>query len=98
MQIVPRLQDEYETFLIKHGEEKLFEFLLKSGSLAKAHFEHPEIMLIDQSTAFFSLFRTTGNTNFFTIGRVLRRVSHKIYRENKKAGLTPVNNRFFNLV
>jgi hypothetical protein len=98
MHVVPRLQEEYETFLIRYGEDKLYEFLLKSGSLAKAHFEHPELMMIDQSLGFFSLFRKTGNQNYFTIGRVLRRVSHKIYRENKKAGLTPVNNKFLNLV
>jgi hypothetical protein len=98
MRVPGRVRDEYETFLVRHGENEFLSFLIKSGSIAKAHYDHPEMMMLDQSDDFFSLYRTTGNNNYFTIGKILRRAAHMLYRDNHKKGFTPINNRFFNLV
>lgn len=96
---IPRsIREEYEKLLIDVGEDRFFKHILSTGILAGSHFDCPEIIMLDQAESFFSLFRTTGNTNYFTIGRLLRRISHKLYRENHKKNSQPMNKRFLNSV
>jgi len=60
---------------------------------------NPEIEILNLSESFFSLFRSTGNEDFFVIGRALRRAANKLYRQflriNKEK---EVNLRFLNVV
>ncbi len=99
MRVTKRIRDEYEMLLKDAGEMKFFKHILSTGILARRHFDYPEIMMLDQSDAFFVLFRTTGNHNYFTIGKLLRRVAHKLYRDNKSKNVEyPVNKRFLNSV
>jgi hypothetical protein len=99
MRVTRRIRDEYEMLLNDVGEVRFFKHIFSTGILARKHFDHPEIVMLDQAEAFFALFRTTGNINYFTIGRLLRRISHKLYRESqKKNSEYPVNKRFLNSV
>lgn len=99
MRVTKRIREEYETLLKDVGEEKFFKHILKTGVLARKHLEHPEEMMMDQSDAFFALFRTTGNRNYFIIGKILRRVAHHVYRESKKkSNERKINNRFLDIV
>lgn len=99
MRVTKRIRDEYESLLRDAGEAKFFSHVFMSGISARRHFDHPENMMLDQSEAFFSLFRTTGNQNYFTIGKLLRRAAHKLYRDSKrKVPNYPLNKRFLDSV
>jgi hypothetical protein len=96
--VTKRIREEYETLLRNVGESRFYSHVLSTGQQACKQFEHAEIMMLDQSDAFFSLYRTTGNCNFFIIGKILRRVAHKLYRYLREKSSTPVNRRFLNIV
>jgi hypothetical protein len=99
MQVTKKIRDEYETILRSVGESGLYSNVLCAGILHRKHIDAPELMMMDQSDSFFSLYRTTGNENYFVIGRVLRRVAHRLYRESMKLKpITPRSNRFLNIV
>lgn len=99
MRVTKRIRDEYETLLKDAGEAKFFSHVFREGVSARRHFDHPENMMLDQAEAFFALFRTTGNQNYFTIGRLLRRAAHKLYRDSKKKVPNyPVNKKFLDIV
>lgn len=95
MRVTKRIREEYETLLKDVGEEKFFKHILRTGVLARKHLDYPEDMMLDQAEAFFVLFRTTGNSNLFIIGKVLRRAAHRIYRESKKKNKNYKNNKRF---
>jgi len=95
MRVTKRIRDEYETLLNDVGEARFYNHILSSGVLSKKHVDHPENTMVDQAEAFFALFRTTGNKNYFTIGKVLRRAAHKLYRESRrKCSESPRNAKF----
>lgn len=99
MRVTKRIRQEYETLLKDVGEVRFFDHIFSTGILARRQFDHPENMMLDQSEAFFALFRATGNRNYFIIGRVLRRAAHKLYRDSlRKDPEKPSNNRFLRLV
>jgi hypothetical protein len=99
MRITGTIRHNYETLLKNIGEVKFYRRVLGSGVIAAHEMDHPEIMMLDQAEDFFSLYRQTGNNNYFTIGKILRRASHKLYREfARKGGDFPRNARFLNIV
>jgi hypothetical protein len=99
MRVTKRIREEYEALLKDVGEAKFFSHVVVTGVLARTHFEYPENMMLDQAEAFFILYRTTGNRSYFTIGRLLRRAAHKIYRDSKRKNPDyPVNKRFLDSV
>jgi hypothetical protein len=99
MRVSVRIREEYETLLKDVGERRFYSHVIGTGVLARRHFEYPENMILDQSDAFFALYRSTGNRNFFNIGRILRRAAHKLYLQGcKKDPNYPVNARFLRIV
>ncbi|NJO18373.1 MAG: hypothetical protein HC877_22365 [Thioploca sp.] len=99
MRINKRIRVEYETLLKQVGEEKFCSHIVDSGLIAKKEYENPEIIMLDQSEAFFALFRTTGNDIYFTIAKLLRKAAHKLYRIlRKKDKNHPKNKRFIQIV
>jgi hypothetical protein len=99
VKVTQRIQEEYTTLLKNVGEEKFFSHVFVNGVFARKHYDHPEITMLEQSDAFFSLFRTTGNDQYFTIGKILRKAAHKLYREGKRKNPGyPINKRFLNLL
>jgi hypothetical protein len=99
LKVTKRIQEEYETLLRDVGEDRFFSHVFGNGVSARRHYEFPEITMLEQSDAFFSLFRTTGDANYFTIGKILRRCSHKLYREGRRKNPEyPINKRFLALV
>lgn len=99
MRVTKRIREEYETLLRDVGEARFYNHVFGTGVLARRHFEHPENMMLDQSEAFFALFRTSGNRNYFVIGRILRRAAHRLYRDGMRRNPEyPVNKRFLDVV
>jgi hypothetical protein len=99
MRVPKRIREEYEKLLKDVGEAKFYEHVLESGFSIKRHITMPEVKMLEQSNDFFSLYRTTGNNNYFRIGIILRRVAHKLYRDSFYADpKRPVDRRFLNIV
>jgi hypothetical protein len=99
MLVPQKTQKEYEKLFLKIGEMRFFNYIYTNGLASKKYSEHPDNIILEQSECFFSLFRSTGNENFFIIGKVLRRVAHKLYRHYKKIYITyPVNVKFLQLI
>jgi hypothetical protein len=97
--VTRRIQDEYSTLLQDVGEDRFFDHVFVNGVSARRAYDHPENMMMEQAEAFFALFRTTGDSNCFTIGKILRRVAHKLYRDGKKKNPEyPVNKKFLYVV
>jgi hypothetical protein len=97
--VTKRIQEEYETLLRDVGEDRFFNHVFGEGVLARRHYEYPEITMLEQSEAFFALFRTTGDANYFTIGKLLRKASHRLYRDGKrKTPGYPVNKKFLDSI
>lgn len=99
MLIPQNIQKEYEKLFLKIGEMRFFNYIFTNGLSSKKYSEHPENIILDQSECFFSLFRSTGNENFFIIGKILRRVAHKLYRHYKKLySIYPTNAKFLQII
>ena len=97
--VTNRVRDEYEQILLKQGEEKVYRHALGSGAINVENHQFPEIVILNQAEAFFSLYRQTGNQNYFIIGKALRRAAHKLYRQLIKSYEDyPVNMRFLNVI
>lgn len=97
--ISKKVREEYECFLFNKGERKLFEHIVGNGVLNIEGHSYPEIIYLDQSEAFFALYRQTGKENFFIIGRALRKAAHCLYREyHRRNSEYPINARFLNIV
>jgi hypothetical protein len=91
---------DYLTMLQKYGEEGLFRRTVGAGFLRLTQIEHPDLEVLDFSDAFFALYRRTGEDMYFTIGKILRRAAHTIYRELLRQNKTKKPNfqRFLNAV
>jgi hypothetical protein len=99
MAVNQRIRDEYENLLKSVGEVRFFDHMFTTGISARKHFNHSENVMLEQSESFFSVFRSTGNENYFIIGRILRKVAHKLYRDNKKINKNyPTNRQFLQIV
>jgi len=101
---IKKLPDEicqdYVSMLKKYGEEGLYRRSIGAGFLRLTKIESPDLEILDYSDAFFALYRRTGEEEYFSIGKVLRRAAHAIYRElmrqNKEK--KPNFQRFLNVV
>lgn len=67
-----------------NGEDGLHDYLCRAADKILAVEEFPEADLIELSDKFFSLYRSTGEENFFTLGKVLRKSAHTVYRKSFK--------------
>jgi hypothetical protein len=91
--------EKYANLLKTSGENGIFRHAVAEAVIRSIHTVNPELEILDAAESFFTLYRRTGEENYFTIGRVLRRAAHKVYREflrmnNKKT----INMRFLNMV
>ena len=97
--LTKQAQEEYESRLRKSGEDGLYKYVIGQAILKSGEITHPEILILDHADAFFAAFRRTGNDNLFTIGRILRRAAHRLYRElHRLHDNYPNNQRFLRLV
>jgi len=94
--------DKYLKLLSVKGERGLYKHIIGSGIILSVNVKNPDIELLDISEGFFRLYRRAGDENkeaYFTIGKVLRRAAHTLYRQflhinQEKA----TNTRFLNVV
>ena len=93
------IRDEYTKILVKKGEDGLYRWILGKGVLAIQNDDFPEVRILDVAETFFSLSRSSGDKKYFTVGKILRRAAHKLYRvmlkTNKGHG---TNSRFLKSV
>lgn len=75
----------YLEMLMERGEHGLYKRCISMGVMRLASgVKNPEIELLDLSEAFFVAFRRNGDDILFTIGKVLRRSAHVLYRNLHK--------------
>ena len=80
------------------GELGLYRKIVGSGIINSLEIQNPDIEILNLSDSFFSLFRRTGESDYFIIGKVLRRSAHTIYRQLLRMKKNQVNARFLNIV
>lgn len=98
-----KIKDQYESKIKVGGPDTLYKFVIGQGIINKNKqtCQHPELVLLDHSEAFFSFYRKDNVEINFLIGKVLRKAAHKLYRELLKSSKDeeyPVNARFLNVV
>jgi hypothetical protein len=100
MRLNQRVCKQYENLFGKVGEEKFYRQILGNGFISRTSLEHhPEVLMLDHSEAFFSLYRRTGDERHFTIGKILRRAAHRLYGQFKRTiDGYPTNTRFLRIV
>lgn len=98
MRLAEKLKSDYENLLIRKGEEYFYRYAVGSGFMDRVDYQYPEMLMLEKAEAFFSLFRQSGNENYFTIGRILRRAAHRLYRNRIRSGELEFNSRFLNIV
>lgn len=91
--IPKKLADSYELTFLAKGEKGFYKHILGITHINSD--ELKELALLDQSEAFFAMARSTGNDNYFTIGTILRRAAHRLYRVYNKGGQ---NSRFLRMI
>lgn len=97
--IPEELKQEYVGILKRRGEHGLYKRAIGDFFIRTRDVQHPEIELLDISEGFFVLHRKTGEEAFLTIGRILRKAAHYLYRELLRNGHnSETNMRFLNLV
>lgn len=97
--ISKELAEEYLELLQKIGEEGLYQRTLGVMNIPTDKMENPDIEVLDFSDAFISRYRSTGEEAYLTIGKILRKAAHKIYRNLLEKDKTKkINTRFLNLI
>lgn len=96
--ISTKQQEDYLKKLDERGEFGLYKFIL--GSVLNnwsrgIGVKNPDVELLDLSESFFSLSRATGDKKSFLLGKVLRKVSHKLYRVTRAVDKKKVSNDRF---
>lgn len=84
MSVPEKVQEKY-SLLLRKGDEKLYRHIIGYGVLNRARHDFPEIVYLNQSEAFFALFRQTGNEKLFIIGKILRRAAHRLHRHYQRS-------------
>lgn len=86
--------------LLERGENGLYRKVIGMGIIRYANktTKFPEVELLDLSDAFFTAFRRGEDEILFTIGKVLRRAAHTLYRRLQKKETRELNPRFLNVV
>jgi len=67
--------------LHSYGEGGFYQRAIGAGMMKSANSSNPEVRMLDISEAFMALYRTTGNNDYFTISKSLRRAAHVVYRQ-----------------
>ena len=94
-----KLKTEYLYTLRKLGCEAVYRRAVGNAFIRLRDTNHPEIELLDLSESFLALYRRSGEVNYFTLSRILRKAAHSVYRELLRMGYNDeINGRFLNVV
>ena len=98
--VSPQIKNEYTKVLAQRGEAGLYKWIIGRGITHATKQRVPfELELLNASENFFALCRSTGDMQFFIIGRTLRKAAHKLYRIMLKIdGDHPVSQRFLSII
>ena len=82
--ISKKVIDSHLQLLHKLGTDGLYKRAIGVAMMSVAKINNPDIGLLDLSDSFLSLYRRTGELEYLTISRVLRRSAHVVYRQLMK--------------
>jgi len=84
--------------LHRHGAQGLYEKAVGAGVMIAATNCNYDVEILDLSRSFFELYRRTGNEDYATVSRILRRAAHAVYRQLVRSGKKNSDPRFLTLV
>jgi hypothetical protein len=88
------LCDSYISVLSQHGQEYLYKCVVDEGMERLDKIETADNIL-DFSDSFFALYKKIGQEEYFTIGKILRKAAHVIYRQLQLQNNSDILNRRF---
>ena len=74
-------REEYVKLLHLSGEDKMYQTVIGIGMKASANCSNPEDSILDESDAMLFLYRRTGEEEYLTISKLLRKAAHVVYRQ-----------------
>lgn len=80
-QIPKKIKLNYLNILSTYGEVGLFQRAVGDGIIKSASIKDIDIKMLNLSEAFLGLFRRTGDDNFASISRAIRRAAHAVNRQ-----------------
>lgn len=98
--LTEEIKNQYLQLLKTRKEDYVYKYTIGIGLTSLDNNPNIDILVLDYAEAFFSLYRRTGDEDYFTLGKILRRAAHALYRENRKKykNLKPNFKRFLNIV
>ena len=81
IRISKKRREEYVELLHKSGEEKMFQAAVGIGMKVSADIPNPEDGILDESDAMLTLYRRTGQEEYLTLSKLLRKAAHVVYRQ-----------------
>jgi len=84
--------------LRKFGEQGLYKKAVGVGMMQAAINHNYDIEILNLSNSFLTLFRRTGNEDYATISRVLRRTAHTLHRQLLRQKKKNTDPRFLTLI
>lgn len=79
IQVPKKIKEKYICLLKTKGHDHLYRYIVGCGILNREKNDFPDLIYLNQSDMFFSLYRQTGDENFFEVAKALRRAAHKLY-------------------
>jgi len=83
-QLSDELRDKYLELLKSHKEDYVYKYTVGMGLTSLDNNPDIDSTILDYAEGFFSLYRRTGDEDYFTLGKILRRAAHVLYRENRR--------------
>ena len=97
--ISDKVKDTHLKILKQVGEDGLYKQAIAACLFNQIKRKAPELEALDLSDAFLALYRRTGDEEFLTICRALRRAAHRVFWElsKKSKKRKPYSKRFLTL-
>lgn len=94
-----KIADTYLKLFKSKGEQGFYKYIIAAGISRRVLVDNPEVEILDLSDDFLTLFRRTGEHDYFIMSKILRKAAHKLYRQflqiNKNK---PTNYRFLQAI
>lgn len=76
-----KIAENYTELLKSRGDDFLYRHCIAYGVKRSVDVINPEVEMLDLSESFLVMYRRTGDENYATIGRILRKAAHTLYRQ-----------------
>ena len=97
--LTTKAAQSYVQILKDKDIEGFFKHIIAAGIKRTLTTDNADVEVLELSEQFFLLNRRTPNEDYFTIGKILRKAAHTLYRNFGKTDVNrPKNSKFLQLV